>query len=96
MTTSIRFFPHLRRGVGAALRRVAERGVGVVHTVFDTWSFVHFHVGDGEDALPVGARDFPFVPVLVDPADQRDPLALRTQHRHGRFTLFFKIFHFFL
>ena len=47
--------PYLRRGVGAALWRLADRRVEVLHPVFDSGSFVHFYVGDGEDALTVGA-----------------------------------------
>lgn len=47
--------PYLRRSIGAALGRLADRRVGVLHPVFDAGSSLHFYVGDGEDALAVGA-----------------------------------------
>lgn len=72
----------LRRGIGAALRRVADRRVRVVHAVLHARPLVDFHVGDGKDALPIGAGDFPLVPVLIHSADQRDPLALQN-HQVG-------------
>lgn len=49
------FFFYLRRSIGAALWRIADRRVGVLHPVFDSGSSLHFYVGDGEDALAVGA-----------------------------------------
>lgn len=67
---------YLRRGVRAALWRMADRRVGVLHAVFDAGSSLHFDIGDGEDALAVGAWDFALIPVLVDPTNQRDPLPL--------------------
>lgn len=46
---------YLRRGIEAALWRRADRGVRVLHAIFDTGSSQHFYVGDREDALTVGA-----------------------------------------
>lgn len=46
---------YLRRGVEAALGRRAEGGVCVLYAVFDAGSSQHFYVGDGKDALTVGA-----------------------------------------
>lgn len=46
---------YLRRSIGAALWRIADRGVGVLHPILDAGSSLHFYVGDGEDALAVGA-----------------------------------------
>lgn len=54
-SSSVALGPYLRRRVGAALWRVADRRVGVVQPVFNAGSFVDFYVGDGEDALTVGA-----------------------------------------
>lgn len=77
---------YLRRSIGAALWRIADRGVGVLHPILDARSSLHFYVGDGEDALAVGAWDFAFIPVFVDSTDQRDPLALQeTEHGVKRF-----------
>lgn len=46
---------YLRRNTGAALWRLADRGVRILHPVFDAGPFVHLDVGDGEDSLAVGA-----------------------------------------
>lgn len=46
---------YLRRSVGAALWRMADRRVGVLHPIFDAGPSLHFYVGDREDALAVGA-----------------------------------------
>lgn len=46
---------YLRRSVGAALWRMADRRVRVLHPIFDTRPSLHFYVGDREDALAVGA-----------------------------------------
>lgn len=51
--------------------------VGVINSIFDAGSPVHLHVGDGEDALAVGAGDFALVPVLVHPANEYDALPLQ-------------------
>lgn len=48
-------WPYLGRGVGAALWRMADGRVCVLHSVFDTGSSLHFYIGDREDALAVGA-----------------------------------------
>ena len=47
--------PYLRRRIGAALWGLADRRVGILQPVFDTGPSVHFYIGDGEDALAVGA-----------------------------------------
>lgn len=70
--------PYLRGGISAALWRGAERRVWVIQAIFDTWSFVHFDVGDREDALAVCAWDFTFIPVLIHSTNQRDPFPLHT------------------
>lgn len=46
---------YLRRGIEAALWRRAGRRVHELHAIFDTGSSQHFHVGDGKDALTIGA-----------------------------------------
>lgn len=46
---------YLRRNTGAALWRLADRWVEILNPIFDAGSFVHLYVGDGEDALAVGA-----------------------------------------
>lgn len=46
---------YLRRNTGAALWRLADRRVWILHPIFDAGSFVHFYVSNGEDALAVGA-----------------------------------------
>lgn len=45
---------YLRGSIGAALWRLADGRVWILHPVFDTGSFVHLYIGDGEDALAVG------------------------------------------
>ena len=64
--TSLASSPHLRRSIGAALWRLADRRIGIFQPVFDARSSVHFHVGDGENALAVGAWNFAFIPVLIN------------------------------
>ncbi len=60
----------------------------VVHSIFHSGSLVHFYVGDGEDALPVSARNFAFIPVLIYSANQCNTLPLQadkmtqTTHTH--------------
>lgn len=54
MNTSVQQNLYLRRCIGAALWRLADWRIWVLHPVFNSGSFVHFHVGDGEDALPIG------------------------------------------
>lgn len=54
-STSLALDPYLRRRVGAALWRLTGRRVEILQPVFDTGPFIHFYVGDGEDALAVGA-----------------------------------------
>lgn len=46
---------YLRRNTGAALWRLADRRVRILNPVFDAGSFVHLYVGDGENALAIGA-----------------------------------------
>ena len=57
---------------------MAHGGVWILHSIFDTGSFVHLNVGHREDALAIGARDFALIPVLINPANQNDPLPLQT------------------
>lgn len=77
---------YLGGGVGAALWGVADRGVGVLHAVLNPWPLVHVHIGDGEDALPIGAGNLAFIPVLVHSAYQRDSLPLKRRERFERLT----------
>lgn len=74
--TCVRAGRYLGGGVGASLWGVADRRVGILHAVLNPRPLVHVHIGDGEDALPIGARNLAFVPVLIDSPDQRDSLAL--------------------
>ncbi len=70
---------YLWRGISAPVRWLADRGVMVVHSIFHSGSLVHFYVGDGEDALPVSARNFAFIPVLIYSANQCNTLPLQAE-----------------
>lgn len=65
---------------------MADRGIRIVHSIFHSGSLVHLYVGHGEDALPVSARNFAFVPVLIYSANQCNTLPLQA---HKRFLISF-------
>lgn len=79
--------PHLRRCVGAALWWVADRRVTVFCGVLDTGFSMYVYIGDGKDALAVGAWDFSFIPVFVHSANKRNPLSLCSDHKDNNCSL---------